>query len=357
MTGHSIARRQVALHLIAWGTFAILFLAVASCDRQSSPDDATNQLAPEITLEVTVLDDGTATSLWTAGIAISIGENAAKERAREISPLSPQALAWLEILRESIPRISVSAGELATLFDVPPLDAIVAVGNRGSSDAFGWTPIYIGINVQAFADTYGPPTDGASDRMIRIVAHEYLHLLTYAAYPYHREYRQTPFDRALWTMFFEGIGDYVSVSKRWLPDEQGQYSTVTANTLKKLEPIFVERLELLAIADEQLERESRVGISMGKFDEKWGSLPIALWLHSEVKRCGKAPTLRAALRLERDAVLLLALNHASPELKPRIMALQDRTGRISDGNGDRNTICLASVYETVDSGRDDSDVQ
>ena len=77
-------------------------------------------------------------------------------------------------------------------------------------------------------------------------------------------------------MFFEGIGDYVSVSRRWLPDQQSNYSPIAAGTLRKLEPILVERVELLMTANAALEKELRTGISMGKFDEKWGSLPVAL---------------------------------------------------------------------------------
>lgn len=197
----------------------ILFCAVASCDRQPSVNNHLGAKTPEISLELSVREDGTATPLWTRGIAISIGENAANELARDDLPLTPQAGAWLKILREALPLVTVRAGELATLLDVPPLNAKIVVGNRGSSDGFGWIPSYIGINVQSFADTYGPPTEGATDRMVRITAHEYMHLLTYAFYPNHLELRQTPLDRALWTVFFEGVGDYVSVSRRWLPDK------------------------------------------------------------------------------------------------------------------------------------------
>ncbi len=323
----------------------ILLLVLASCDRPSVPNGGSSQPIPEILLKISVLEDGTAKSLWTAGIAISIGDSAANVSGREKLPLSQHASAWLEVLQEAIPLISVRASELATLFDVPAMDATIVAGNRASSDAFGWVPSHIGINVQSFADTYGPPTDGAAERMIRIVSHEYLHLLTYAFYPNHLEYRQTPLDRALWTMFFEGIGDYVSVSNRWLPDDQGNYSALTANTLVKLGPVFVDRLKKLAIADEQQEEELRFGISDGKFDEKWGSLPIALWLHSEVKRCGEAPTLRAALRLERDGALNLALRHASPEQRTRIGAIEAIVGRISNSDGHKRNRCLADFLE------------
>jgi len=320
----------------------LLALAAVSCDRQSPAIDRQGVNPPEISLHLSVREDGTATPLWASGIAISIGGDAATALINEKRPLTPEASAWQQVLSDYLPLVEVRAGAVAELFDVPAMDVVVVAGNRGSSDGFGWIPNHIGINVQAFADTYGSPDEGATDRMVRIVAHEYLHLLTYAAYPNHRELRQTPLDRALWTIFFEGIGDYVSVSRRWLPDEQGNYSPVAADTLSALEPVFVERLEKLATADEQTEQELRAGISMGKFDRKWGSLPVALWLHSEVRQCGEPNTLRTVFRLERGSVLMLALRHASPEFRPAIRALQDRTGRRQSDAAGVGAGCLAT---------------
>ena len=282
---------------------------------------------PDFELVLSVREDGTATRQWAAGIAIAIGAAAANETIEQRIPLSPNAAAWLDVIEKAIPHAAARGAELAEMLDIPAIDATVVVGNRASSDGFGWVPSYIGINVEAFVRTYGPPSEGALDRATRIMAHEYLHLLTYASYPNHLELRATPLDRALWTIFFEGIGDYVSVSGRWHPDAQGNYSQVTAETLQRLEPIFVDRLERLLTADDSLERELRAGISMGKFDEKWGSLPFALWLHSEVMQKDDQNTLRAVFNSERDSVLALAEKHIDPALRPRITALRILSGR------------------------------
>ena len=285
---------------------------------------------PSLILELSVRDDGTATDVWQAGTSIAIGDEAARRYAEQDLPLSEQAAAWYRVLESALADISQRAKDVADAFGLPAMDAVIVAGNRASSDAFGWVPNYIGINVQAFAETYGPPGDTAEDRMVRIVAHEYLHLLTYAHYPDHRARRTTPFDRALWTIFFEGIGDYVSVSERWLPGPAGSYSVVAADTLRRLEPIFVDRLEQLAVAGPESEPTLRHEIAMGKFDRKWGSLSFALWLHSEAALCGERETLRTVLRLERDSVFRLALRHAAPELRPAIRALAASTGRMPD---------------------------
>ncbi len=305
-----------------WNTWALslILLGTVSCQ----------QPKPTIDLELCVREDGTATPTWTEGVEIDIGREAAKIAEQERRPLTPGAKAWMAVLEAALPRIEARAPKLASSFGLEALDATVAVGNRASSDGLCWIPRYIGINLEAFAEAYGQPDDGAVDRMTRIVAHEYVHLLTYAFYPDHMKRRDTPLNRALWTMFFEGIGDYISLSKRWLPDSDGKYSPVTASTLKRLEPVFVERLESFIHATAEEEKELRRGISMGKFDKKWGSLPVALWLHSEARVRGERETLETMIRLERNGVLPLALRHAAPELRPRLEALVKATRTVRE---------------------------
>ena len=320
----------------------VLFIALASsADVMARQDPGSSAQAPRLHVELSVREDGTATGVWAAGTAIAIGEEAANKAVREKIPLSRDAAVWLEVIEAAIPHAETRCAELAEMLDIPAFDATVVVGNRASSDGFGWVPNFVGINVEAFAQTYGPPSDGAVDRATRIIAHEYLHLLTYASYPNHRELRSTPFDRALWTIFFEGIGDYVSVSSRWYPDKQGRYSQVTAETLERLEPIFVDRLERLVTAAESEERDLRSGIAMGKFDEKWGSLTFALWLHSEVRRCGEGSALRKVFRLERASVLPLAERYAGASLKPRINDLRKQFGDAKTATDQIIPGCLA----------------
>lgn len=286
-----------------------------------------NAERPRLHLVSGTNDKGEATRLWTEGIAVAIGHNIAGKLARQKLPVSPAASEWDDILEHAIVPAEKRAKELVAIFNVTPIHATIVAGNRGSSDAFAWLPNNIGINVQAFAKTYGIPDDGAIDKMTRILMHEYVHLLTYAYYPDHRERRKTPIDRALWTMFFEGMGDYISLSSRWLRGEDGVEPEVARTTLARLEPKLVARLEKLLRADDETEAELRRGISMGRFDEKWGSLPVALWLRSEAALCGETATLRAFLGLERTGVLMLAHRHAAEHLQSRIRKLMQHTGR------------------------------
>ena len=256
----------------------------------------------------------------------------------------------MRVLEDSIPDIDAKAAEVAELFDVPGFDATIAVGNRASSDGFGWRPDFIGINTEAFVEAYGPPGEGAADRMTRIVAHEYLHLLTYANYPDDRDRRTTPTDRALWTIFFEGIGDYVSMSSRWLPDAEGAYSRVAMNTLAELEPVFIDRLRQLMSDDESREAELRRGLATGRFDRKWGSLSFALWLRNEARRCGERETLRAVFRLERASVFPLAIRHINPAYRDQLADLHDSKLRQDPGFEDVDQ-CLWMAERTRPIGK------
>lgn len=274
-------------------------------------------------LELSVREDGTATATWTEGIAVAIGNETAQAYQRQELPLSPEASAWLEVLEVALPRVEARAPELASLFDLDAFDATVVAGNRGSSDAFAWVPDHIGINLEAFGESYGSPDEDAVDRMSRIVVHEYVHLLNYAYYPDHLSRRDTPMNRALWTIFHEGIGDYFSMSRRWLPGPHGAYSPVTTETLRRLEPVFVERLEAAIDASSEEEETLRRNISMGKFDQKWGSLPLALWLRSEARVRGERQVLEEMIRLGPDGVLPLALRYIAPHLRPRLEAISE----------------------------------
>ena len=78
---------------------------------------------------------------------------------------------------------------------------------------------------------------------------------------------------------------------------------------------------LLAEATPEQERSLRKGLAMGKFDQKWGSLPVALWLHREAVKTSQQELLAAMIRDHRESVLPLAARHIAPELRGRIEAL------------------------------------
>jgi hypothetical protein len=61
-------------------------------------------------------------------------------------------------------------------------------------------------------------------------------------------------------------------------------SELAQTTLKRLAPIFVDRLvKLRRTSDPVQERKLRKGLSKGPFREKWGALTSALWFAAEAK--------------------------------------------------------------------------
>src|SRR5262245_31468703 len=70
----------------------------------------------------------------------------------------------------------------------------------------------------------------------------------------------TPLERALWAMAREGLGNLRSLSETWV-GPGGELTPLARETLAELEPILVERLEKLARATDEEERELTAGLS------------------------------------------------------------------------------------------------
>jgi len=297
------------------GLFVALLFGLVAC---SGPDPDTSSL---LRMEIGVDHDGVASPTWIAGMATGMDPAQAAALGAESHPFTATERAWIVVLERALPVVVARADELAEPFRIEPFPMIVTVGNRSGRDGFGWKPDHLAIDVEAFTAVYGSPDEDALDRMQRILAHEYVHLLTYAAFRDRQVKSATPLDRALWTMFFEGMVDYYSASKRWRPGSDGRDSPASAEALARLEPVLVERLEALASASPSDEPALREGISMGRFDHHWGSLPVAIWLHKEARQRGSRVVLQEYVSLGRAGILPLALRHVAPELRPRVSAL------------------------------------
>jgi hypothetical protein len=134
--------------------------------------------------------------------------------------------------------------------------------------------------VQSLYGSAGSPSN--TDRIDRFFAHEFTHLL-------HREWRkikqptiESPLEQALWACLTEGLGNYRSLSARWT-DVQGDLSPHAKEVLSRLQSVLVDRLSALEHASADEADSLMQGLSMGSFEEKWGALPVALWLALEAK--------------------------------------------------------------------------
>ncbi len=132
----------------------------------------------------------------------------------------------------------------------------------------------------------------------------------------HRVPRDTPLERALWTCFHEGLGNYRSLSEKWRTPE-GALTDHARAALARLEPIFVEKMAALTLASNAAQEEQLLaGIDRGRFDQKWGAVTVALWLADEAR--GDDRNLKAWVNAGPAGVLTLARRHLSPDRAPKL---------------------------------------
>ena len=158
-----------------------------------------------------------------------------------------------------------------------PEIATIVIGNGGGQDAFTHDPTTIGFDVARLQAEYGDATlPENTARIDRFFRHEYTHLLQKAWLREHPYDANTPLRAALLGVWTEGLGNYHSLSEKW----RGE---AAAKARAELEPRFVARLAALACASSEDADALMADLSMGRFDRKWGALPVALWLAADEK--------------------------------------------------------------------------
>jgi hypothetical protein len=237
-----------------------------------------------LAMQVAQETDGTPTPRWLAAAGLFNDATTVAALAAEPAPFDAPEAAWRDLVVSRIEAWTAAMPGLERPFDdtEPPALLYVLVGNVGAMDAFVVDDTTIAFDVGALQRIYGDastPENGA--RIDRFFAHEYTHVV-------HRAWRaqrdldlDTPLERALWVCLTEGLGNYRSLSDRWFADDT-QLSEHARIVLARLQPILVDRLGRLATASDEEAVELTRGLSMGPFEEKWGALPVALWLAVEV---------------------------------------------------------------------------
>lgn len=240
--------------------------------------------AARLAVQVGQEKDGTPTARWLAAASLFNDAATVAALAAESAPFDAAEAAWRDLVVSRSDAWTAAMPGLERPFrdTEPPALLYVLVGNVGAMDAFVVDDTTIAFDVGALQRIYGDastPENGA--RIDRFFAHEYTHVV-------HRAWRaqrdlelHSQLERALWDCLTEGLGNYRSLSDRWFADDT-QLSERARIVLARLQPILVDRLGRLATASDEEAVELTRGLSMGPFDEKWGALPVALWLAEEV---------------------------------------------------------------------------
>ncbi len=211
---------------------------------------------------------------------------------------------WIKNIYQAIPRWKKILPKLQKpFFNVSLSDTIyIVIGNQLADDAFTHGNNTICFDIQQLSEYGKGESEENKERIDRIFSHEYIHLL-------HKSWRKdkiiitTQWEKILLECVNEGLGNYYSLSQKWKIDTQGKIPEITKNTLKKLEPIFVEKF-CFAFHHQNFDDSLFNKLSKGKFEEKWGALPVALWLDRETH--SDSQLLRQWIEKGLDGVLYLA---------------------------------------------------
>jgi hypothetical protein len=270
--------------------------------------------ASKLDLRLGFEPDGTATPEWRAAVE----EHTGARPAWEARPITAEENAWLARMRSRLPVWEARVPGLSAPFEGlrPPRSVAIVVGNQQGEDGFGLGEPVIYFDLSALVRNYGSAAEPPNpSRLDRFFDHELTHVLHWSWERAHPQPVGTPLERALWAMAREGLGNLRSLSETWVgPD--GALTPLARDTLSKLEPILVVRLEKLARATEAEETDLVAGLSHGPFREKWGALPVALWLAQESR--GDDLRLRPWVAAGSTGVLSLARRHLPPELVARL---------------------------------------
>lgn len=303
---------QPFFNLLQQVIFAIVLTGSSALFAQMPPHQTV------LVLQAGVNENGLPTQHWLKAIEKRHDAETLAGFAKTARPYNDAEVLWQQLIVQKLPAWTAMIDSMRIPFSgiTAPDTVYILPGNQGGSDAFVSAPITICFNLEKMGQFYGAATSAANDgRIDRFFAHEFTHVL-------HKVWRQqnpqkieTPLERALWECMTEGLGNYRSLSAKWMAGK-GILSDHANKVLDRLQPVFVERISALATADEATADSLLKGLSTGKFDRKWGALPVALWLAQEAQ--GNDENLRTWVNLGTGGILILARKYLPEKLQKQI---------------------------------------
>jgi hypothetical protein len=230
-----------------------------------------------------MLPDGRMTATWKNAIRDRHAAAEFKTLAAQRRPLQPDELAWFNLVKAQLERWRTTIPELNRPFvgATPPPRLVLLLGNAGGNDGFTYRTDTICFDLADWRENYGPAdAPGNDDRVQRVLSHEYTHLLVARWTEKHPFPRTTPYRRAVYVLFNEGLGNYYSLSQAWRAKD-GMLPDAAQVVLTRNTPILLDRMQRLQTATREDEAALTNNLSSGPFDRKWGAVTIALWLSQD----------------------------------------------------------------------------
>lgn len=293
--------------------FLVVNLASSYC-QSSLPSPSQTALL----LHLGISEHGAATSAWREAIRDRHEENELAQILAGTKKFSEEESQWAELITNKIARWQGMIDSLRIPFEnvTPPDTVRMLLGNRGGGDAFTYAPMTICFDLSELQQYYGAAANNDNrSRIDRFFAHEFTHILHKAWRKQRGVEFKSPFEFALWECLTEGLGNYRSLSNKWLRADW-TLTPHAQDVLQRLQPIFVERLAALEHATEAEAAKLMEGLSSGPFEKKWGALTTALWLAQEAR--GDDRHLRKWVEAGPWGVLVLAQKHLPEALKAKM---------------------------------------
>jgi len=237
-------------------------------------------------------------------------------------PLSKGENEWKELIESRLEHWSIIKDSVKVPFGNTFISdtTFVLLGYTGFDDGFTYKYKTVCFDITALNRVYGSAKDSINtNRMDRLFAHEYTHLL-------HKEWArqnnlkvETFKESILWECFYEGFGMYRSMSKKWFP-VNGSLSKTSEETFKTLYPIFTDRLIVIDSSSTLTDQEKTLlhkNLSRGGMKKKWGALPVGVWLAMEAN--GDHRNLINWVEKGPDAIIPLAKKYLTESEKTKFL--------------------------------------
>jgi hypothetical protein len=274
---------------------------------------------PSIIIRPGFAQDG-VTAAWKEALKTRLPKALIDSMAAIQQPLTPEEQGWFQLITNQAARWNGFRDSLGRLFPGIGLPDTVEVltGLRGYDDGFTFGDHTVCFDLTAFYRAYGKATElKNSNRIDRIFAHEYTHLLHKAWAAKHALHLTNFKDSILWECLYEGVGAYRSLNARWLP-VKGVLPGVTVAALEELYPVFVDRLTTIATAASLTgaQKDSlNSQLSRGAINKKWGAFPVGIWLALEAQQDERHIT--TLINQGPEAVLQLARKYLPAQYRSR----------------------------------------
>lgn len=296
-----------------------------SCDPQQKSQPAVDTVSDLVQVNLCI-ENNKISADWKNALATRQSQQYLDSLSGVIRELTKEESDWYQLITSRTQRWAQLRDSLKVPFGNLYIHDTthIFLGYQGSDDGFTYGYQTICFDLTALHGEYGSATDSINtDRIDRLFAHEYTHLLS-KEWARQNGLKLDNFrDSILWECMYEGLGMYRSMSAKWFP-EKDSLSPAAIEAFENLYPTFSERMSIiLSIPELSENHKARLhkNLSRGSMTQKWGALPVAVWIALEAK--GNDKNLEKWINKGPDAVVPLALKYLPPEYSAHLKILQD----------------------------------